>query len=332
MENKYSSIYYLKTIAILAVVVGHCATPLTGFIFSWHMPMFFFITGLTLNVERSLTDTLKRDSKRLLIPYVGFAFLGFGAELLKRYVLGRQQLTIVNEIYGIVFWMDMHTLNHYGFVLWFLPALFSARFFIIYLIKIIKYSWIVLGISLGVGLAFVNRGFILPFALDKAFVGAMWLTVGFIIGTKAVPLFNSSREIMHFIAPIVLVISGLLVIFLEKPGINLASKTLVPLYYSLFFSCLAILFISLIAVQLSRIPLGKGWQERIRFIADNTMIIYVLHVYTNNIAFIISQKLDSNWIIHVTLSIVLVIILLIIYRYAMTVVKTWYKKFKFHHS
>ena len=33
----------LKTIGILSVILGHIQTPFTTFIFSWHMPLFFYI-------------------------------------------------------------------------------------------------------------------------------------------------------------------------------------------------------------------------------------------------------------------------------------------------
>jgi fucose 4-O-acetylase-like acetyltransferase len=36
----------LKTLGILAVILGHITSPFNTFIFSWHMPLFFFYCRL----------------------------------------------------------------------------------------------------------------------------------------------------------------------------------------------------------------------------------------------------------------------------------------------
>jgi fucose 4-O-acetylase-like acetyltransferase len=48
MINNKQSIQWvdaLKTLGILAVILGHIASPMGQFIFSWHMPLFFVISG-----------------------------------------------------------------------------------------------------------------------------------------------------------------------------------------------------------------------------------------------------------------------------------------------
>lgn len=38
------SLDFLKAVSIIAVVLGHIASPFGQFIFAWHMPAFFFVS------------------------------------------------------------------------------------------------------------------------------------------------------------------------------------------------------------------------------------------------------------------------------------------------
>lgn len=60
----------MKGIGMLLVIIGHCwfPLPIRSFIFTFHMPLFFLISGYFFR-EKSPKDLLLNDFKRLLIPY-----------------------------------------------------------------------------------------------------------------------------------------------------------------------------------------------------------------------------------------------------------------------
>lgn len=61
-----------KGIAILAVILGHCGgIPqwLINFIFSFHMPVFFFASGYFLK-ERNSRENAVIKAKQLMVPYI----------------------------------------------------------------------------------------------------------------------------------------------------------------------------------------------------------------------------------------------------------------------
>lgn len=60
-----------KVIGLYLMILGHgCVNEsLTQFIYSFHMPLFFFISGM-LHKDRTITDTIKKDYKGLIIPYI----------------------------------------------------------------------------------------------------------------------------------------------------------------------------------------------------------------------------------------------------------------------
>lgn len=61
-----------KTYGLFLVILGHgrlCPESWQQFIYSFHMPLFFILSGL-LYKWKSFKDTLINDIKRLLIPYL----------------------------------------------------------------------------------------------------------------------------------------------------------------------------------------------------------------------------------------------------------------------
>ena len=66
-----------KAVTILAMIAGHCVSfgsPVRNFIFSFHMPIFFILTGFTMreiNDLQGFWKGLKKDVRHLLLPAVG---------------------------------------------------------------------------------------------------------------------------------------------------------------------------------------------------------------------------------------------------------------------
>ena len=58
-----------KGITILLVVYGHLQSPINALIYSFHMPAFFFMSGIFAK-EMSLKDTIIKKVHRLLIPFL----------------------------------------------------------------------------------------------------------------------------------------------------------------------------------------------------------------------------------------------------------------------
>lgn len=176
----------LKFIGILSVILGHINFPLNGFIYTWHMPLFFMVSGFFIKFETSFKNFAVKNFKRLMIPYFIFSVIGLFMEILKRYLLHREALDYAHELKGIFVDMDFAGLcDTYAFVLWFLPALFFARVFL-YLIKN-KIPSLLLQ-SLVVALLFMGSFYIdLPFGLDNALNSLIFVYIGNIIFVKRLP-------------------------------------------------------------------------------------------------------------------------------------------------
>lgn len=80
----------MKGIAILAMVVGHCPIPklLEQFIFVWHMPLFFLVSGYFYK-QKSEKVYIQKNMCQLLVPYAVTASLLITIAALKQYFVGK---------------------------------------------------------------------------------------------------------------------------------------------------------------------------------------------------------------------------------------------------
>ena len=106
-----------RGIASILMVIGHLGmkSAIVQFIYSFHMPLFFLISGMTAKggCKESLDIYINKRVKRLLVPYILFAFI-YSTPGIREYlfsILGCRQ--------GLV---EARSLTH----LWFLPCMFIA--------------------------------------------------------------------------------------------------------------------------------------------------------------------------------------------------------------
>ena len=69
-----------KAIAIFFIVLGHQlpSGPLCGYLYSFHVPLFFFLSGLTFNTAKEPKKFFREKAKRILIPYFIFSSISIG--------------------------------------------------------------------------------------------------------------------------------------------------------------------------------------------------------------------------------------------------------------
>lgn len=300
LQQKINWVDALKTLGILAVVLGHITSPFGGFIFSWHMPLFFMIAGFFMKFELPFGTFAAKNFNRLMIPYFIFAFIGLGVEILKRMGLHRDGLNYVNEIKGILFGMDMNALiHHYGFVLWFLPTLFFAKLLLYGIQKIttnILFSLMLISIFFGISF-YID----LPLAIDNAFNAGFWIFIGYIF-------FNFYQEYkLLYILPLLIIPIGMI---FGIPTLDMASKSYSNIAVNIIWA-ISVIYI-LIAV-LKKINYSKNIAKLFALWGGNTMLLFILHPYTNNIAHIMVEKLHfGDWYLNVLISLSLLQIILFI--------------------
>lgn len=167
-----------KGYGILLVILGHIikANPYSSLIYSFHMPMFLFLSGIVYRSNVDFVSFVKEKAKSLLIPYVLFGLLlaawGILAETLKS---GFRLQTVWGELEGLI-------LQRQWTSAWFLPCLFLTSV-IYHLLRrtIPKRSALVLllcAVSVAMRLYYRYVGVILPWNLDRALAGLIFFGAG----------------------------------------------------------------------------------------------------------------------------------------------------------
>ena len=183
-----------KAIAIFLVIVGHLVpgeSPIFRFIFAFHMPAFFFLSGYcTKKNEQPFLRFVGKRAKTLLIPYVVFALIS--VILLLIFPVFREAEGI--KAYVVRYLYVMQPYAWFG-ALWFLVCLFicSAMLYCILRIWDGKNAWWLLPVAAVFMMAApllyklvspLHYGR-LPWKIDSA-IGAMpFMILGYVFREKA---------------------------------------------------------------------------------------------------------------------------------------------------
>lgn len=127
MERKrYEYIDIAKGVVIMLMVLGHSSLPWypQRWIFSFHMPFFFLISGLTTNWEKNgFRKFISKKALTLLVPFVIYSLI----------VLLLTPLYSDRTI-GTYSWQIM-TRGWEGIALWFVPVLFLSQVICYYILR-----------------------------------------------------------------------------------------------------------------------------------------------------------------------------------------------------
>ncbi len=286
--NRISFVDNLKGFGILCVILGHIANPFSNFIYLWHMPLFFFIGGFFININKSSYQFIKNNTK-LIQVYIIFGILGISIETIKDLLLNRN-IETVNLLYGLLFYMDYeHLKNSYALILWFLPSLFFAKIFAFFVLKYNKIIFIPYIISITLILRYnIN----LPFVIDIGIVASIFTISGYL-------LFNKIEYISHKLH----IWIGIIVfcyIFIETNILEYRNFTWIN---NLIFSLLFCTFLMILFYRYSKFI-------KLNYFGKYSIFFYIMHIYTNNIAnYILNHINIQNWIIIFITSIMLLIVI-----------------------
>lgn len=181
MKQRESTIDISKAIGILLMILGHClGIPdiLRNFIFSFHMPLFFILSGYFYKPNQ-IMDIIRKGNKHLVKPYlitsiicIMLCLTAGNFDLAKDKVIG----TIMSnggwshEMFGA-------NLPYIG-PIWFLLALYWCKVFYSYLRrhteKYLLVSFLVSTIALIIGKYIIN----LPFGILTGFCGIIFYAMG----------------------------------------------------------------------------------------------------------------------------------------------------------
>ena len=219
-------------------------------------------------------------------------------EYSKNVILNRDQISLISKIWNAAVMMDYGALkNSYGFVLWFLPALFWARCSLFLIFKFVNNNYI--RILVVIFLTALSTYFDLPFGIDEGFFALPFVCLGFYVYHSIISL---SKMSLMIVLTSVFTLYVSLLITTGLPNIDLAQKVINPYYIGLTQSIMTCV---LIIVIFYLVPVKSSI---ISIISRLSVPIFVLHPYTNNVAHIIVEKYLSGYsVIKLLLSIICIL-------------------------
>ena len=180
MFKRIDYVDVFRGIGIIFMILGHMSfvTPhFDHYIHAFHMPMFYFASGLFFKTNLRITTYLKKLTKQIILPYVFFA------TIFSFIVVFRGEDTLKNVLSQVL------TINNNGFpiagALWFLTSFYFSQV-ILYILKkkinddIVLTPIVVLSLIVGINFSklFATR---LYWSLDTSFVGLALIFLGYIV-------------------------------------------------------------------------------------------------------------------------------------------------------
>lgn len=309
MSKRIEYIDIARGVGILLVVMGHNDFSLVSpfaykLIYSFHMPLFFFLSGYFLNTAIGFWDFFKKRFNTLIKPYLFTLFLIYFISLsFGRIGFPTTIVRIVKSLYGTGSYIDWVQL-------WFLPHLFvvSLYAFVFYAI-LVKVNnryvrWAVLLLTLGISSLFLQKFYPfplsvfgksyelwgLPFSLDLVLLSGFFFILGsetrqvttekifgnwiflLVTGTTMIVLNVlfparidfNTRTYESFVINTVESIAGILFVLAVSRQIELRTEKLAS-----FFKYVG--KISLI-ILIFHVPIQDFWGQKINAVQDNVKL------------------------------------------------------------
>lgn len=195
MEKRIDWIDSLKGIGILLVMLAHTNIPEKWkiFILTFHMPLFFFISGFLFNPKKynNTLGFLKKKLFGLIIPYFFLSIiLYFYWIVFENRYFSPTNIDIFRPIAGIFYGVNQYDFMPMNDVLWFIPCLFVVELLFYFINKYSKNDYeilIFLVLSSILGYLCMNHLKVrLPWSIDTALSALPFYGVAYLISKNKV--------------------------------------------------------------------------------------------------------------------------------------------------
>lgn len=276
IRNRDKSVDYLKAIGIMLVIIGHINFAngvVKAWIYSFHMPLFFFATGLVYNSNKckrgETRNFINKKVNALLIPYFlwGLVYAKFSWSNLVRIIYGSYKTII-----------ESGSLSS----LWFLPAMFVAINIVwIFNLLLVEFNlnklfyWLFclcIIYLLVREMPVLKMGY--PFCFNVATMGAGFIIMGYLT-KKVVNKYLYNKNVRVAVCILFFAFTFLYRLNLKNRNyILMANAEYENLFLFLLTAYCGCVFIYLLAIIISNY---KTFSKIFIYIGQNTLTIFAVH-------------------------------------------------------
>lgn len=322
MEKKrLNYIDIARAFAMILIVLGHtvvyskCLVGLYKLIYSFHVALFFIISGFTFKIRdnESFLCFFKKKFLRIMIPYFIWALLFLIPYILFGRTFGGKLSTppkfnliimLTNILYGNG---NMYALKQ-NTSLWFLPALFSTEIIYYFIVKFVeKYQRkkfiIILPLLIISFLSenYMNDIIIFPWGITTVLNIGIFFYIGYLLNEyNVIEKFSNNMKSIS----IILLLLGTVCCYLNYRDVA---------YVEYEYGNFALALISGICMSLFVLFISKNINDNkiLQYLGKNTMGILIFHkitilLFQNKLGIITQLLIESNALIEIILSILIV--------------------------
>lgn len=267
-----------KGIGLILVILGHLKTDyLSTWIYTFHMPLFFFLSGVVFSgAKYSFKEFLLKRIKSLVIPYFSLGIVIWLFYAVVNIFVGQD-----NGLYGSNLEMLKNFIvQEHFWTVWFLACLFLTEMLYFILVKYLGRNFLILSVAsvliCSFGLIRYRMGYGgLPWNLDIALVAQFFVHCGYILknSVKLKEFIFGNRGIAYFAKMLLFLgmnlFAGILCIKVAHQSLDMS----VGLYGNELLTIISALSGTLFIVMLSE----KIHSKFIAYLGRNTMIIFAWH-------------------------------------------------------
>ena len=260
-KNRIEWIDTAKGYGIIFVFLGHIGFGRFGnWIYSFHLPLFFFLSGYVFKSGLGVTDFIKKKARSMLLPYILLALLFFPFDD----TLYNVKLYLIQQRFGAV---------------WFIATLLVLEIIFYILTRAFKKDiYLIISTAVLTGIWIAVKDVHLPWNADAALFASPFFCAGFL--SRKYNLSGAVETRKTLICGISLVIS----IILAFLNVKISGETLDIYIYR--YGCIPVMYLAAFAgiafvTSLSMIkPLPP-----LEYIGCNSLIYYGIHMpYPMNMA------------------------------------------------
>lgn len=310
MKNRITYLDSLKGLLILLVIIGHSNADLIvphsiAAIYSFHMPLFFILSGFFLHDKEKNRIHLKKSARAYLLPYFCTCLIGLLLIVVRYVVTHDDQLFTKGAIYlQKIVCVQFERTNDIG-PIWFLVALFWGQNLLLFIIhRLSKLQAGVLVLTLATVVILLSDEFFVPFSLFQGITALPFLYVGWLL--------KSHQDIYNKIFADKICIMAIIItwfIYVWFDNVMRISFVMIPLGFT---SIIISLFVSLVLLKYSYLIDCRFFQRigrhTLLILCVHTLILGMVHKIgdINHNFFYTSLEILSDVVIALTISYIIV--------------------------